>query len=110
MQQEVNRKTVPVPFSIDMSKYEWLKISVSDPEGGTCNVILANCKFAKPGEAVAETPAVTTTAETTEASAETTTAAEGEEAEETTTEAVTEAEENAAETTAEAAEETKAEE
>ncbi|MBQ5988312.1 MAG: NPCBM/NEW2 domain-containing protein [Oscillospiraceae bacterium] len=110
MQQEVNRKTVPVPFSIDMSKYEWLKISVSNPEGGTCNVILANCKFAKPGEAVAETPAVTTTAETTEAAAETTTAAEGEEAEETTTEAVTEAEENAAETTAEAAEETKAEE
>ena len=107
MQQEVNRKTVPVPFSIDMSKYEWLKISVSDPEGGSCNVILADCKFAKPGEAVAETPAVTTTAETTEDSAETT-AAEGEEAEETTTEAVTEAEENAAETTAEAAEETEA--
>ncbi|WP_044975621.1 NPCBM/NEW2 domain-containing protein [Ruminococcus sp. HUN007] len=81
-EQEVNRKTIPVQFSVDMSKYEWLKLSLSNPEGGECNVILANCKFAKPGEATAETPAVTA-AETTEAPAETTAAESEEKAAET---------------------------
>jgi len=60
-EQEVHRKTAPVQFSTDMSKYEWLRISLSNPDGGECNVILADCKFAKPGKA--ETPAVTEAAE-----------------------------------------------
>ena len=70
-EQEVHRKTAPVQFSADMSKYEWLRISLASSDGGECNVILADCKFAKPGEAI--NPAVTGT-ETTEAPAGTTAA------------------------------------
>lgn len=101
-EQEVNRKTVPVQFSTDMSKYEWLRISLSNPDGGECNVILADCKFAKPGKA--ETPAVTE-AETTEALGAAT-EAEGRKAAETEVTTLVRTEEKAEET--KAAEETEA--
>ena len=70
--QELSRTTTPVPFAIDMSKYNWLKITLTEGSGGALNALLSDVKFGKPNEA----PAATTEAATEEG--ETTTAAEGE--------------------------------
>ncbi len=74
--QELSRTTTPVPFAIDMSKYNWLKITLTEGSGGTLNALLSDVKFGKPNEAAPTTEAASE-GETT-AEGETTTAAEGE--------------------------------
>lgn len=76
--QQLSKTTEPVPFSVDLSKYNWLKISLVEPEGGSLNALLIDCKFGKPNEQPATEAASEGETDTESATEETAPATEAE--------------------------------